>query len=249
MAKATKAELNRISGEVEKLVIAFNEANQEGKFDDASALDAEITENVNKYTAIAREITFKECKAADDPMYEACRRVTFDTIRVKDVPIEGSTLKKREITETSKNIELKELSKYCGGIGHDEKWLHAAEKFNMLLTAQVAKDLGLNPKEVHDSYAMGKIAREIELGKNPTSNTNLLKTLTGIIQMMLGEEYKPTSHDVKYLLWVYAKKGRSALSVVCANHRYMRSYLQAICHRMIIGEKYVVEYKKVKEKA
>ena len=88
---------------------------------------------------------------------------------------------------------------------------------NFLLTAQKAVDLGIDPKAVNDSYAMSEIAREFDMGKNPTSKTNLLKTLQTVITAMLGEQYKATSHDVNFLMSVYSKKNRKALTVTCAN--------------------------------
>jgi hypothetical protein len=61
---------------------------------------------------------------------------------------------------------------------------------------------------------------------------------------MIGEEYKPVSHDVNYLMTIFAKKNRKALSVTCANHRYMRNYIMEICHRIVSGESYDVQFKK-----
>lgn len=46
--------------------------------------------------------------------------------------------------------------------------MHIAQKMNFLLTAQKAKDLGLDPQKVNDSYAMSEIARQFDMGKNPT---------------------------------------------------------------------------------
>ena len=122
------------------------------------------------------------------------------------------------------------------------------EKFNMLLTAQKAVDLGINPKEINDSYAMSEIAKGWDLGKNPASKTNILKTLRGIVTAMLGEEFanKVTSHDVNFLLSVYSRKSRKALTVTCANHKYMRGYVMEICHRVVTDKGYEVDYKKAK---
>ena len=61
-----------------------------------------------------------------------------------------------------------------GGIGADKEWAYKVEKLNFLLTAQKAKDLGIDPKEVNDSFAMADISKQIDMGKNPTSKTNLL---------------------------------------------------------------------------
>lgn len=138
-------------------------------------------------------------------------------------------------------------TKYCGGIGHDKNWMHIAQKMNFLLTAQKAKDLGLDPQKVNDSYAMSEIARQFDMGKNPTSKTNLLRTLQMVVTAMLGDDYKATSHDVNFLLSVYSKKNRKALVVSCANHRNFRSYIAEVCHRIVTDKAYELEYKTKRE--
>ncbi len=95
---------------------------------------------------------------------------------------------------------------------------------------------------------MSEIAREFDMGKNPTSKTNLLKTLQTVITAMLGEQYKATSHDVDFLMSVYSKKNRGkALTVTCANHRYFRNYLAEVCHRIATGKTYELDFKTKKD--
>ena len=76
----------------------------------------------------------------------------------------------------------------------------------------------------------------------------MLRTLQTIVTSMLGEGYKATSHDVNYLLSVYTKKNRKALTVSCANHKNFTSYIAEICHRIVLGKHYDVEYKAKKSK-
>ena len=111
----------------------------------------------------------------------------------------------------------------------------------------LARDLGLDPQKVNDSYAMSEIARQFEMGKNPTSKTNLLKTLQMVVNAMIGDGYKATSHDVNFLLSVYSKKNRKALTVSCANHRNFRGYVMEVCHRIVTGKSYELEYKTKRE--
>lgn len=247
----TKSEMQAKMAELKALadegIKEYNALISDGKYDEK--VEKKFTEAINEYTGYARKIAFEECAESENPMHEACKRLTYTTIRAKDRPLEdGSKIKVKEIEDTEKVIDLKRLMKHCDGkLGEDSGWIYAIEKLNLLMTAQKAKDLGIDPKEVHDSYAMSSIAREYDLGKNPASNTNLLKTLTGIVQMMLGEEYKPLSHDVKFLQSVYSKKGRRALAVSCANHSHMRQYVQEICHRILTGKVYDVDFKRTKK--
>lgn len=232
---------------VEEKVKAYNEAMQDGKFDEVSKLDTEITDTVNEYTSIVRDMCFEDCAASDDPMMAAVTALSFMTIGVKDTKKGDEKLPVREVIEKERQIDLLKLHKFVdGGIGHNKEWVYMIEKFNLLMTCQKAKDLGVDPTAINDSYAMSEIAKGYDLGKNPASKTNLLKTLTAIVQAMVGEEYKPVSHDVNFLLSVYSRKSRKALTVTCANHKYMRGYIMEICHRIVTGKTYEVDYKRVR---
>ena len=242
-----KAELREL---VEAQVKVYNDAIQSGKFEEAMKANEEIEKAVNEYTSIAREECFEECKAAENPMLEAITRLTFATIGVKDSKKGDEKIPVRELIDKDRAIDLLKLHKVVeGGIGVEKDWAHKAEKLNFLLTAQKAVDLGVKTeklKEIHDSYAMSEIARSIDMGKTPTSKTNLLKTLQSVITAMLGDDVKATSHDVNYLMSVYAKKNRKALTVSCANHKYFRGYLAEICNHIVTGNPYEVEYKRAK---
>lgn len=248
MTRAEKeAKLKELRAKVDEKVKAYNEAMQDGKFDDVQKLDTEITDSVNEYTSIVRDMCFEDCAASDDPMMAAVTALSFMTIGVKDTKKGDEKLPVREVIEKERQIDLLKLHKFVeGGIGHNKEWAYMIEKFNLLMTCQKAKDLGIDPTAINDSYAMSEIAKGYDLGKNPASKTNLLKTLTAIVQAMVGEEYKPVSHDVNFLLSVYSRKSRKALTVTCANHKYMRGYVMEICHRIVTGKTYEVDYKKVR---
>lgn len=248
MTRAEKEnKLVELKASVEEKVKSYNAAMQDGKFDEVSKLDTEITETVNEYTSIARDICFEDCVASDDPMMAAVTALSFMTIAVKDTKKGDDKVPVREVIDRERQIDLLKLHKFVdGGIGHDKEWVHMIEKFNLLMTCQKAKDLGIDPKDINDSYAMSEVAKGYDLGKNPASKTNLLKTLTVIVQAMIGEEYKPVSHDVNFLLSVYSRKSRKALTVSCANHKYLRGYIMEICHRIVTGGVYEVDYKRMR---
>lgn len=242
------AKMQELRASVEANVKAYNDANQNARFEEVSKLDTSIQEAVNEYTSIARDICFEDCAATDDPMMTAIKTLEYTTIGVKDSKKGDDKIPVREVIEKERQIDLLKLHKFVdGGIGKDKNWAYMIEKLNMLMTAQKAVDLGIDPKDINDSYAMNKISREYNLGKNPASKTNLLKTLTLIVQAMIGEEYKPVSHDVNFLLSVYSRKSRKALTVTCANHKYMRGYMMEICHRIVMGKTYDIDYKKMKQ--
>ena len=68
-----------------------------------------------------------------------------------------------------------------------------------------------------------------------------------LVSLKLGEQYKATSHDVNFLMSVYSKKNRKALTVTCANHRYFRNYLAEVCHRIVTGKTYELDFKTKKD--
>ena len=241
--------MNGLRTEVEGLVSSYNEAYQAGKFEEAMKLSKAIEEKVNEYTSVVRDDCFEACKNSKDPMLTAVTLLSFVTIGVKDEQKGDDAIPVRIVVDKERQIDLFKLYKYCGekGIGADPKWLYMAEQLNMLLTAQKAQDLGLDPKVVNDSFAMSNIAREIDLGKSPTSKTNILKTLQSIITAMLGDGYKATSHDVNFLMSTYSKKNRKALTVTTANHKTLRGLLAEICHRIVTDKQYAVDYKAVKQ--
>ncbi len=241
------AKLATLRSETDELVKTYNEAVQNGNFEAATKADKAMTEKINEYTATVRDMCFEDCKNTDNPMLTAVTTLSYVTIGVKDEQKGDDKVPVRAVVEKERQIDLFKLDKYCGGIGTDKNWLHIAQKMNLLLTAQKACDLGLDPKTVHNSYAMSEIAREFNMGKNPTSKTNLLRTLQMVISAMLGEGYKATSHDVNFLMSVYSRKNRKALTVTCANHRYFRNYLAEICHRIVTGGVYELDYKTKKD--
>ena len=243
--KRTKAELREA---VEALCKQYNENIQEGNFQESTKLNDEIEQTVNEYTSIAREECFDALKATENPMLEAVKQLTFPTIRAKDTKQGDEKIPVRVIEDIEKPIDLLKLHKAVdGGIGADKNWAYKVEKLNFLLTAQKAKDLGIDPKEVNDSFAMADISKQIDMGKNPTSKTNLLKTVNAVVQAMIGEEYKAVSHDVNFLMSVFSRKKRAALTVSCANHKYLRKYMAEICHRIVMGETYKIEFRKVRK--
>ena len=250
------AKLAELRASAETKVHEYNAALQDGKVREYTKLDAEIKEITGEYTGIVKLMCYQDCLATEDPMLEAVKTVSYVTIMAKDTKTEESALPIRSIEDKEKDIDLLDLDKHARkvnggvGIGHDDNWAHKMQKFNCALTAQKALDLGASTadlKEINDSYNMSSIAQAIDMGKNPCSKTNLLKSLQSVVTDMLGDGYKVTSHDVNYLLSVYSKKGKKALAVSCASHRHLAVYIGRVCHRIVTGKSYEVEYKKRKD--
>ena len=242
------AKLDALRKDIEVKVQAYNDAYQSRRYDESTDIDAKLTEAVNEYTALSRDICFCDCRDSGNPMIEAVRRLSYPSIALKDGKVGEAKILVREVVDRDKQIDLLKLHKFCGGIGADEQWPYMVEHFNKILTAWKATQLGIDPTEINDSYAMSKISRDINMGKTPTSNTQILKQLRMVVTAMIGEEYAGNliSHDVNFLTSVYTRKDRAALTVTCANHKYMRGYLMEICNHIITGKAYELKYKKAK---
>ena len=136
------AKLATLRESVEEQVKTYNDAVQNGRFEESTKADKAMTDNINEYTATVRDMCFEECKATDDPMLAAVKTLSYVTIGVKDEQKGDDKVPVRVIVDKERQIDLLKLDKFCGGIGADPNWMHVAQKMNFLLTAQKAKDLG-----------------------------------------------------------------------------------------------------------
>lgn len=243
MAKMSKEEIEK------KLNTLCKEYNEEEDVNKMYEISDEMKDLIGEYTALKRDECFTALSKTADPMVEAVKQLTYPCLRIQDKKEDDSDIIIRSIVPAERKIDLLKLHKFVkDGIGREKNWHNQLEHFNMLMTAKYAEDLGIDPVKVRNCYAMQSISREIDLGKTPCSNTNLLKTLQKLVTAMIGEEYKATSHDVKFLKFIYANKGKKALSVMCADHRKLREYMAEICNHIITNEPYEVVSKEIKEK-
>ena len=204
--------------------------------------DAKV--GVNRYTNLAKVEAYDKAKASGNPMHYACIEYFFPTIRIKETT-DDNGLVIRTIEETSKHFDLANMAKEIQNFGADKHWINAAEKFNGYLCIRVAKEIGADIK--NKSLRMKEASRDYKFGSgkaNPTSNTQLLNTLNEGVGLMLGAEYKATSHDVAYLLNAYGYDNkRSKTSYTTANHKELRTYLKKVCRHILTGQSYEVDNK------
>lgn len=249
------AELAEIRAKLDAKVSEYNEAKLDNKpVKEVHDLSVEIDELAKAHAATAKALAYAKFGVDENgPMFAACRDGFYPAIKVSEEKIEDTNDTRLEVQETTRKVDLGDLHKAAtNGIGKDTKWIHAVEKLNHLMTARRAIDLGADSKrikEINDSYRMSQIARDFDLGKNPCSNTKLLDTIRSIVTMMLGEEYGKMviTADVNYLKTVFARAdSKSLLKVKCANHKQMRVYMLSICHRVIVGGKYDVDFQVIK---
>ena len=241
--------LEEINGLVEK----YNEANNYREYKQMQDIDAKIAEKVEEYTGIAERECFEEILQDENPMKAAAERVRYATIKVRDVTEDKVTT--RVVEASSNQIDpLKLHKKAKDGIGADKNWHFMIEKLNMLLTCRRAIELGLEPREIKNTYSMSDEAAKIEALASETDPSKfdknaadevLKQDVQKVVDAMLGAgEYEVTDVMINYLLMIYQKKNnRKSLSVSCANHKNMRIYLLDICHACVTGNEFSVIYK------
>lgn len=204
----------------------------------------------SRYNRLKRDECFNACLATADPMVTACTVMVYQGIKLKENKgnSEGEGVK-RVVIELDRDIDLLKLhehakSKTGTGIGHDKQWLHKVQKLNYLLAIKVGQAIGdkkwapENIEKISASFTMSDIAKSFNMGKNPVSNTQMLKTLTTIVQSMIGEGYKPKSHDVNWLSEAYSRKDRRARAVQLPNHKTFALMLRDVCNNCITDAGY-----------
>lgn len=203
---------------------------------------------VEYYNDTSKKLFYEAAKASPDPLKYAILAFFYPGIRVKDQADPKTKTVTQVIDDRDLPVDIGNLyDSVTGGIGADKNWIYTLEKFNFHLTVRAAERVGA--KLNMDNFYMRELAKSRDLGKNPCSNTQLLKTLQTIINEMIGPEYKATSHDVNYLVDVYANDSKkSKTAITAANHKTLRGYLKKVCYRILTdGTGYDVEQKEIKK--
>lgn len=225
---------------------------------DIEKLNAETSELEKEYARAAHHAAALELLNNDAPMLAAAMALTFETVKHKDKEDENG-VKSRELVTAERPLDFAALESFFvergKKFGTESTWAYKVAAFNRLLCMRTAQSIGADVKTVAEKFATPTQARDINLGKTPTSNTQLLKQLQMIIDSMLyvegekGNIYKANSHDVGYLLSLYAKKGRGVLSVAAARPKYLEKLIAEILHRIVTEKSYNIEFKEKKERA
>lgn len=219
------------------------------------AIMDDIEKLSKEHAGLSKSLAYAKFKEdPEGPMIAACRAGGYPAIKVVDEKIDDSSETRLKVEDTDRKVDLGDLHKALDGIGSDKKWIYALEKLNLMMTADRAKELGASTRrlqEINDSFRMSQLAKDYDLGKNPCSNTKLIDTIKGITIQMLGEELgkKAIKADMMYLKYVFSRAdSKNLLKVKCATNKQMRVYMLAICHRIVTGGAYDVDFQVKKQK-
>ena len=227
-------------------ILAYNAALALQDIEAMQAADAAIEKALGEFAEAAECEVFAICKAEDHPLRKAAELHSFRVLKVS-AKREDKILTGYVKGEKEKPIDLAKLAAKCG---LPTLWTHDVESLNQLLTLRVAQEMGASAaelKSIAKSYFMTRGVVEIEAGKTPTSNTQLVKRLQEICDKILGENVaRANNHDLAYIIAAHTKKGKARISVNTAKHDFMRRLILDVLHRCITGAAYEVEFKTFK---
>ena len=212
-----------------------------------NALDTAVKE----HNELAINMDFQTLRSKSAPMLAAIEQLNIATIEVKRNEDKETGIITYSLEPSSKQISLVAFDEFCQRekmeITPDKLWAHKVDRFCLLVTYKVMKDLGKDTKKLEDTYYISDVARQIDLGKTPTSNTQILKQLQSIVDSIIYEAdcddnvYKVTSHDAAYIVATMTRRGKSG-TVVAPRPSTMHTLIMDVLHRIITNGDYMVEY-------
>lgn len=233
-------------------IAKWNAAQKENDKELERVAEKECDEAKAAYVKNAKMEFYEKCFDSADPLFEAVKMLTYDGIKWTESTPKDSKYAERKIQDCTIFVRLDALNKYAEEnagrkIGANPDWKVSIEKFNQLMTFYAAQQLGIDAKTISDSYRISELARQVEMGKTPTSNTQILKQLQQIVTAMLGEgdeerKFNATSHDAAYVQMTFARASRAALAVKAKNPKQMYETIAQVCHRIVTGRNYKLEY-------
>lgn len=256
-----KRTLSAIEAEIKSNIAAYNAAIDAGNFNDMSEADKKQSDLEKEYAELAEKVCYAGFKEQENPMLAAVMAYGFNVIGHKDVKTvekiveDGEektiTVITREMTVKEKQIDLVKFDNYGGKtVSINPSWKYEIKSLNQLFCIRTAQDMGV-PFEPA-SYYMDKIARRIEDGETPVSNTAMLDALQNLVDMIIFEgedknKYRANSRDITAILKQYTKSGKARLGIAVAKHNYFTRIIGKVLYRIATGEQYTLEYKTSKD--
>lgn len=212
---------------------------------------------VEDFNWASNQAEFIFCAESDDPMRAIVERFSHlhASIKERKKDVGGGEVHFLELEITEKQTDLLKFAKYYaekyeGTIGKGD-WYSAIQQLGLRLTLKAAASIGIPAeriREIDDSFNMTKVAREVVLAKadesgstpDPVSKRQMVNTLDGILELMLGEG-SCDSRDVGFLSGTFSRKGRNALTLKTANTKELVGLIHQIAHRVALGKAYNID--------
>ena len=227
-------------------VSTLNEAILEQDYSAVKAAEAILKTAVSDYNSKVILNAFNLLKSKSSPMIAAIEALNIAIIEAKTDVDKESKIVTHKLVDGIKQISLPALQKHCGGnIGVKSNWVHMVDKLCLLVTYRIFRELGQDTKKLEATYYISDVAKAIELGKTPMSNTALLKQVQEIVDAMVmdgDKPYKVVSHDVNYIVQCMTSRAGSG-RVVAPRSETMHKLIMDMLHKIVTGGDYVVEFK------
>lgn len=262
MENTENKRLTEIKSQIDKNIDEFNQALHKGDLKSMNELDVALKQLEVDYSNEVAKTVYNECLATENPMKTAIVRYSYNVLGHKDNKEDGIVVERVLKDDRIRQIDLLKFCKYSQDIKAENKldtsWQYPIMKLNQLLCMRSAKELKFTQaqiKSIAKTFYMEKVARELDMGGTPDSNTQIGKLVQHCIDQIIFEDdgkgkniYKVNNHDVAYLLMLYTKKGKSALAVQVAKHDFLRRLIGDVLFRILTNGKYSLEYKEMKVK-
>lgn len=216
----------------------YNALMKDGTRLQLDTIEEELKSLERDYRALAEIEVFNNLEDMDS----ALKMLNFETVTHKRITKEGIFCGYEKI---KKAVQI-DIYKFARHKGYNTDWFYELQALNKRLTLKVALNLGLTTEQIrkiNDSYSMECLAEDIDLGKTPDSDTQCVKHMQKIFDMLGDVSGKINSHDLGYVLACYTKKSRESLKVRCSNHKLLQTIITDVFHRVVTNGKYDIEYK------
>lgn len=257
MAEARKSPLEVAK---EKYDVALKEANEALHKNpvDLVAYNAAMTNLADaekEYASLAATAMYIEYASKPNPIVEIIKAYSYEVVSHQEKKSDDKENPRIVSVEPTTKRRQIDLLKFCVKAKLDTGWEFVASRVNQLMCLRAATELGADVSKIAKSYYLRDKVKEINLGKTPTSKTQVCKLLQSLIDEILPFDedgapiYKVNNHDVAYLDDLYGKKsGQHILTVRVSNDAFFRRILVDICYRVVTGSKYGVDgYKGYKD--
>lgn len=250
------ADIKKIIGEHREVIVKkigeYNEALRENDLAKATRTEQELKDAEAAYAEAKCVEVFGELAQSENPIKAAVAMHSYLVVSHRVMREEGSVVGFEIVEDKVRQIDLVKFCEFCK---FPTNWKYSVEKFNQLLALRTATELKMTKaqiKKICDSFYMSDLARQVEMGGTPDSNTAICKQLQQVFDAILFEDngkgknvYKVNNHDVAYLLMCYTKRGKKVLSVAVAKNAYIHRLVLDVMHRVVTGKSYDLEYRMI----
>lgn len=250
------ADIKKIIGEHRETIVKkigeYNEALKENDLAKATRTEQELKDAETAYAEAKCTEVFGELSKSENPVKAAVEMHSYLVVSHRVKREEGTVIGFEIVEDKVRQIDLIKFCEFCK---LPTNWKYKVEKFNQLLALRTANELKMTKaqiKKICDSFYMSDLARQVEMGATPDSNTAICKQLQQVVDAILFEDngkgkniHRVNNHDVAYLLMCYTKRGKKVLSVAVAKNSYIQRLVLDVMHRIVTHKAYDLEYRMV----